>query len=80
MPKKTTKPTSDINFQEQFSRLEKITAEFEAGKYDLSIGLQKFEEGLQLAQTLKQHLSNVENSIETIKRKYNELTSEDNTD
>lgn len=80
MPKKSTKATADINFQEQFSRLEKITEDFEAGKYDLTTGLKKFEEGLQLAQALKGHLTEVENTIETIKRKYDELTSEDQTD
>lgn len=80
MPKKSLPKTESIDFQEQFSRLEKITEEFEAGKYDLTTGLKKFEEGLQLAQTLKGHLTEVENTIETIKRKYDELTSEDQAD
>lgn len=80
MQKKPSSKSESINFQEQFSRLEKITEDFEAGKYDLTTGLKKFEEGLQLAQTLRGHLTEVENTIETIKRKYDELTSEDQTD
>ncbi|MBI2415830.1 MAG: exodeoxyribonuclease VII small subunit [Candidatus Kerfeldbacteria bacterium] len=74
MPKKSAKVVND--FQEQFSALEKITSDFEAGKYDLATGLKKFEEGLQLAQALKQHLTDVENNIAVIKGKYHELTPE----
>ncbi|MFA5995672.1 MAG: exodeoxyribonuclease VII small subunit [Patescibacteria group bacterium] len=72
MPKKT-KPT--INFSEQFVELEKITANFEAGKYDLETGLKKFEDGLQLAKNLQQYLQQVEQRIATIKTKYHEPTS-----
>jgi exodeoxyribonuclease VII small subunit len=72
--KKITKKT-DFNFQQQFEALEHITADFEAGNYNLETGLKKFEEGLQLAQQLKQYLTTVENQIETIKSKYtDELT------
>lgn len=74
--KKEPAKSKELDFQKQFSALEKITDEFEAGKYDLESGLKKFEEGLKLAQELKQHLEEVENRIETIKGKYNELTQE----
>jgi exodeoxyribonuclease VII small subunit len=70
-PKKTA-----IDFQKQFASLEKITEDFEAGKYSLEVGLKKFEEGLALAQELKDYLATVENKIESIKQNYNELTSE----
>lgn len=73
--KTTTKPTFD--FQKQFSMLEKITDDFESGKYDLETGLKKFEEGLAIAQELKAHLEQVENKIEIIKGKYDEFTQED---
>ena len=66
-----------FDFQKQFTALEKITDDFESGKYDLETGLKKFEEGLALAQSLKTHLEDVENKIEVIKGKYNELTQED---
>lgn len=75
---KSKSSDSSIDFQQQFLALEKITEDFESGKYDLEKGLVKFEEGLQLAQSLKQHLEAVENRIETIKGKYNELTQETN--
>lgn len=72
MPKKNQ---SDINFQDQFTALEKITTDFEAGKYDLETGLKKFEEGLQLANNLKRYLDKVEQRIETIKTKYHDPAS-----
>lgn len=68
------KATTD--FQKQYEALEKITDDFEAGKYDLETGLKKFEEGLKLAKDLKAYLEEVEHSIKTIKGKYRELTSE----
>lgn len=71
------KKTTSVDFQKQFAALEKITADFESGQYSLDIGLKKFEEGLALAQQLKVYLEEVENKIDTIKQKYNELTSED---
>ncbi len=78
--KKTTKfaksTSSALDFQKEFTKLEKITDEFESGEYDLETGLKKFEEGLRLAQMLKEHLEEVENRISTIKGKYDELTQE----
>lgn len=73
--KKTAEKTA-VDFQKQFAVLEKITEDFEAGKYSLEVGLKKFEEGLAIAQELKHYLETVENKIETIKQNYNELTSE----
>lgn len=74
-PKKMAEKTA-VDFQKQFAALEKITEDFEAGKYSLEDGLKKFEEGLAIAQQLKDYLETVENKIETIKQNYNELTSE----
>ena len=65
-----------FDFQKQYDALEQITADFEAGSYNLETGLKKFEEGLKLAQELKAYLEEVEHSIKTIKGKYRELTSE----
>ena len=77
----TAKVTSKkINFEQQFELLEQITAEFEAGNYDLETGLKKFEEGLQIAQELQAYLETVENTIESIKANYHELTSETDED
>ena len=73
-------PTKEIDFQKEFAKLEKITDAFEAGKYDVEAGLAKFEEGLQIAQALQEHLGGVENRIEEIKNQYHELASENQTD
>ncbi len=73
---KTTSLKKAFDFQKNYDALEKITADFEAGKYNLETGLKKFEEGLDLAKQLKQYLEEVEHSIKTIKGKYRELTSE----
>ena len=62
-------------FQDQFKALEQIATDFEQGKYDLTNGLTKFEEGLKLAKNLKEQLTEVENKITTIKGKYHELAS-----
>lgn len=72
MPKKST----TLDFQKQYDALEKITSDFESGKYNLELGLKKFEEGLKLAKELQTYLEEVEHSIKTIKSKYRELTSE----
>lgn len=77
-PRKKSPKTTD--FQKQFETLEKITDEFESGNYDLETGLKKFEEGLQIAQALKEHLESVENRIETIKSKYNEFAQDNETE
>jgi exodeoxyribonuclease VII small subunit len=77
---KTNTTKKAFDFQKNYDALEKITAEFEAGKYNLETGLKKFEEGLDLAKQLKQYLEEVEHSIKTIKGKYRELTSETEKD
>ncbi len=73
---KSSSTKKSFDFQKQYDALEKITADFESGKYNLETGLTKFEEGLKLAQELKSYLEEVEHSIKTIKGKYRELTSE----
>ena len=67
---------SSVDFQKEFTKLEKISEEFEAGKYNLQTGLKKFEEGLQIAKALKQHLEEIDNTIEVIKGKYDDFTQE----
>jgi len=75
--KSTSKrPAKRFDFNKKFVALEDITQNFSDGKYDVETGLQKFEEGLQLAQELKEYLENVENTIESIKGKYHELTQD----
>lgn len=67
MPKKP-----EINFTKAFEELEGITQWFERDGADLDEGLKKFERGLELAKLCKEKLSEVENKVETIKRKFSE--------
>lgn len=60
----------DQSFSKAFDELEKITKRFEEGKFDLDEGLQQFERGLELAALLKKKLSEVENTVEVIKKKF----------
>ncbi|MFC1687314.1 exodeoxyribonuclease VII small subunit [Patescibacteria group bacterium] len=65
MAKQTTS-----NFSKLFDELEKITKEFETGSVDIDEGIKKFERGLEIANKLKIQLQEVENKIETIKKKF----------
>lgn len=69
------KKTNSI--RQQFEALEKIVAQFEQGQLDVEDGLEKFEQGLQLATDLKKQLSSVEVKIEIMKKKYKSVL-EDN--
>jgi len=66
-----TKKTS-INFSKAFEELEAITEWFEKGEADLDEGLAKFERGLELAKVCKGKLSEVENKIKELKKKFEE--------
>lgn len=67
MAKKTT-----TNFSQAFVELEEITEWFEKGEVDLDEGLKKFERGLELAKVCKGKLSEVENKIKELKKKFEE--------
>lgn len=60
----------DQSFAKAFEELEKITQAFEKGSFDLDDGLKQFERGLELAATLKKKLSDIENKVEVIKKKF----------
>lgn len=59
-----------INFSKAFEELETITGWFEKGEADLDEGLKKFERGLELAKVCKGKLSEVENKIKELKKKF----------
>lgn len=67
----TKKPT----FAEAFAELESITEWFETQNVDLDEGVKKFERGLELAKMLKEKLSDVENTVVTLKKKFSALES-----
>ena len=55
------KPSGDIDgtlsFEEAVTRLEKIVADLEGGRYSLEESLQKFEEGIALGNRCRQMLA-----------------------
>jgi exodeoxyribonuclease VII small subunit len=67
MPAKKQK----INFTKAFEELEEIAEWFDSEEnLDLDKGLKQFERGLELAGELKKKLSEVENNVEEIKKKF----------
>ncbi len=74
-------PPKKDSFQDLFAELEKIVKELEHGELDLDESLKKFERGLELAATCKKRLSDIENRVVEIKKKFSSLAqSEDSTD
>ena len=69
------------SFADAFQELEDITAWFETADVDLDEGLKKFERGLELAQVCKSKLSEVENKVVDLKKKFATLeVAEENQD
>ena len=67
----------ETSFAEAFQELETITAWFESAEVDLDEGLKKFERGLELANVCKKKLSDVENKVVELKKKFNALSPEE---
>lgn len=68
--KKSTSSLRSHTFAQQFEELEKIVASFEESDMDIEKSLQQFERGLELASSLKHTLEQVEQTVETLKKKY----------
>lgn len=64
-------PKDKFNFKKNYEELEKITAEFERGDIGLDEGLEKFKYALALAAKLKEHLTETENEVKEIRKKFN---------
>lgn len=69
MPKKSEKK---IDVEKAFEELDAITAWFEEGGGDLDEGLKKFERAMSLSDALKKRLKDAENTIQEIKRGFEE--------
>lgn len=59
-----------FEFEKSLAELEAITTWFESADADLDQGIAKFERGMELAQELRQHLTNVENRVEKIRQRF----------
>lgn len=69
----TKKQTTTVDFAKSFEELEKITEWFDSEEHlDLDKGLKQFERGLELASLLKEKLSEVENKVTEIKKRFEE--------
>lgn len=61
----------ELDFASAFLKLEQITQWFDSQEsMDLDEGLKKFEQGLELADSLKKTLTEVENKVEQIKKRF----------
>ncbi|MBI5404679.1 MAG: exodeoxyribonuclease VII small subunit [Candidatus Kerfeldbacteria bacterium] len=67
-------------FGEAFTELEKITADLESDSLDLDQALTKFERGLALSQQLKDKLRTVEQRVEKIREKFDQVELPDDTE
>lgn len=59
-----------FNFTKGYDELEKIVSEFESRELDLEKDLPKFEKGLELASKLQKRLSEIENKVVEIEKKF----------
>lgn len=67
------------DFKQQLEELEKIVEWFESEEVDIDKALEKFERGMELASDLEKQLSDMENKVQEITRKFNEHASEADT-
>ena len=61
------------SFAKSFEELEKIAAYFESEDVDVEEGIKKFEEGMMLAKACKERLSEIENRVTEIKKKFDTI-------
>jgi len=66
-------PKKQTSFADAFAQLEELTQWFETQDVDLDEGIKKFERGLELAAICKKKLAEVENKVEKLKAKFDDL-------
>jgi exodeoxyribonuclease VII small subunit len=64
------KPSKKFSFAKGYEELEAIVQDFESRELDLEKDLQKFERGLELAKKLQGRLTEIENTVHEIERKF----------
>src|SRR5471030_1085578 len=64
---------NNFEFEKALGELEKITAWFESTEVDLDQGIAKFERGMELAAQLKSHLATIENRVEKIRERFQDV-------
>jgi exodeoxyribonuclease VII small subunit len=73
MGKKTIPAGEVFDFGKAYKELEDIVDWFEGGDVDLEAGLKRFERGLALARKCKERLKEVENKVNAIKVKFDDV-------
>jgi len=74
------KKSKEMSLDQAYGQLKAIVAEFESGQLGLEESIPKFEEGLKLAAYLKQRLKKVQNQVEEIREKFNQIDGGANND
>ena len=63
---------SEMSIKEQLAQLDALIAWFDQADFDLDEALAKFDQGMQLADAIKQRLSSVEAKITILKQKFDQ--------
>lgn len=70
------KDNNEQSFEEALAKLEKIVEEMDSGKLDLDKMVARFEEGSKLIKTCTAKLNEVEQKIEKLVKKDDEIVTE----
>ncbi len=69
-------PKKDKPLRDQLAELDELIAWFDQEDFDLDEALKKFDEGVELAETVKKRLIKLENKITVLKERFDQGTSE----
>ena len=69
-------PKKDKPLRDQLAELDELIAWFDQEDFDLDEALKKFDEGVELAETVKKRLIKLENKITVLKERFDQGASE----
>jgi exodeoxyribonuclease VII small subunit len=64
---------SSKSLQTQLSELDELLAWFEQDDFDVEAALQKYEDGMKLIGDISDRLKNVENKVEVLKKRFDQV-------
>jgi exodeoxyribonuclease VII small subunit len=71
VPKKKAENTKqNFNFSQKLKELDEITSYLDSNEVELTVAMNKFEQGTAIAQELKLYLESAENKVETLKQNF----------
>lgn len=62
--------SKEKNLEQLIRELDELLSWFEQPDFDIEAALKKFDQGMELAQTIKQRLQKAENKIEILKQRF----------